>query len=205
MSPAHRRRRLRLSPVDRRALILAAAARVFRRRGYAGSTVTHVVKEAKVSRGTFYGHFDSKRRLLAALAGDLLDRILPRFPSAPPLATREELTLALADMNRRAVAGVAREIDTALLVLGGGIGSEPAAVRLLGIHDAAWKRLTHTLLQRARSAKVLREGVDLTTAVEMIVGSSQRTVRAIALGATSPSVEVLATRLADLQAAAVAR
>jgi AcrR family transcriptional regulator len=186
-------------------MVLAAAARVFRRRGYAGSTVTHVVKEAKVSRGTFYGHFDSKRRLLAALAGDLLDRILPRFPAAPSLSTREDLASALAEMNRRAFSSVAREPDTARLVLGGGIGSEPSAVRLLGVHDAAWKRLTHTLLQRARAAKLLREGVELPAAVELIVGSSQRIVRAIALGTASPSIEALAVRLADMQTAAVAR
>ena len=167
--------------------------------------MTQVAKEAKVSRGTFYAHFDSKRRLLAALAGDLLDRILPRFPAPPPLSTREDLASALADMNRRAFDSVARELDTARLVLGGGIGSEPAAVRLLAIHDAGWKRLVEKLLQRARAAKLLREGVDLAAAAELVVGSSQRTVRAIALGASSPSIDVLATRLADLQTAAVAR
>ncbi len=185
--------------------MLAAAASVFRRRGYGNATVTHVAKEAKVSRGTFYLHFDSKRRLLAALAGDLLDRILPRFMAPPPLSTREDLVAALDEMNRRAFGAVARELDTARLVLGGGIGSEPAAVRLLGAHDVAWKRLVEKLLQRARSAKLLREGVDLSAAAELVVGSSQRTVRAIALGTSSASIDILAARLADMQTAAVAR
>lgn len=205
MTPAARRR-LRLSPAERRAAILAAAARVFRRRGYAAATVTHVVKEAKVSRGTFYAHFDSKRRLLAALAGDLLDRILPRFPSTPVLGTRDDLLAALCASARIALEGVAREPVIARLVLGGGIGSEPAALRLLAAHDASWKRLVLALLQRARAAKLLRDGVDLDAAAELIVGSSERAVRALAMRAAPPaSVEPIAARLADLQAAAVAR
>lgn len=205
MSPAGRRRRLRLNPDERRALILAAAARVFRRRGYAGATVTHVAREAKVSRGTFYGQFDSKRRLLAALAGDLLDRVLPRFPAPPPLATRADLEAALSDLNRRAFSGVARETATARLVLGGGIGSESAAVRLLAAHDAGWRRLVESLLQRARAAKLLRDGVDPGAAAELIVASSQRAVRAIAFAASAAPIEAVAARLADMQTAAIAR
>ena len=157
------------------------AAQVFRRRGYAAATVTHVVKEAKVSRGTFYANFDSKKRLLAALAGDLLDRILPRFPAPPTLSSRDDLVAALVQSNRLALDGVAREPIIARLVLGGGIGSEPTALRLLAAHDAEWKRLVLSLLQRARAAKLLREGVDLDAAAELILGSSQRAVRALAI------------------------
>lgn len=200
-----RRRRLRLSSSERRALLLAAAARVFRRRGYASATVTDVVREAKVSRGTFYAHFDSKRRLVAAVAGDLLDRVLPRFPAPPAPSTRAELERVLGEMNRLAFEGVAREPVVARLVFGGGIGSEPAAVRLLAAHDAGWKRLTTSILQRARAAKLLREGLDLGLASDLVVASTQRLVRAIAAGTETGAAAPLGARLAELQAASVAR
>lgn len=178
---------------------------MFRRRGYAGATVTAVVKEAKVSRGTFYAHFDSKRRLLAAVAGELLDRVLPRFPAPPSLATRADLERVLGEMNRLAFEGVAREPVVARLVLGGGVGSEPAAIRLLAAHDAGWKRLTTSILQRARAARLLREGLDLGLASDLVVASTQRLVRAIAAGTAAGAVAPLAARLAELQAAALVR
>jgi AcrR family transcriptional regulator len=199
------RLRVRLSKAERRAALLAAAAKVFRRHGYQFATVTHVVRQARVSRGTFYEHFDSKRRLLGALAGELLDRVLPRFPRIPPVTTRGELEAALAAMNRLAFDAVAREPVVARLVLGGGLGSEPAAVRLLAAHDAGWVRLTQSLLQRARAAKAIRDGLDLAFAAEAIVAASQRTARAIAAGTARGVPALLATRLAELQAATVAR
>jgi AcrR family transcriptional regulator len=40
------------------------------RRGFAGLTVDDVCEEAGVSKGTFYGYFDSKRGLLIRLLDD---------------------------------------------------------------------------------------------------------------------------------------
>jgi len=48
-----------------RARILAAAGRMFRRRGYHASGVDAVMAEAGLKPGGFYAHFDSKESLLA--------------------------------------------------------------------------------------------------------------------------------------------
>jgi len=45
--------------------ILAAAAKVFREKGYAGGGVGPVMGEAGMTKGGFYAHFDSKEDLLA--------------------------------------------------------------------------------------------------------------------------------------------
>lgn len=50
---------------ENRKLILDAAARMFRERGFEGMTVADVMKAAGLTHGAFYGHFTSKDDLLA--------------------------------------------------------------------------------------------------------------------------------------------
>lgn len=205
MPKARRRRAPRLSPAERRASLVAVAARVMLRRGYAATQVSHLVREAGVSRGTFYRHFESKRQLLAALARDLLDRILPGFDRPPDVGSREALTAAFEALARRAFETVARDRPIARLVLVGGAASEPAAVRLLAAHDASWRSLVFRMLGRARASRVLEEGIDLGLAADLIVGATQRVLRSTVLRAGSVDVAALAAALARLQVAAVAR
>jgi len=194
-----------LSPTERRAALVAVAARVMLRRGYAATQVSHVVREAGVSRGTFYRHFESKRQLLAALARDLLDRILPGFDRPPDVSSRDALAAALQSIARRAFETVARDRPIARLVLVGGAASEPAAIRLLAAHDASWRTLVERLLARARAARVLEDGLDVGLAADLIVGGTQRVLRTTVLRAGPLNVEALASALAGLQVAAVAR
>lgn len=55
-----------------RARILAAAARLFRLRGFEDVTVAEVMKEAGLTHGAFYGHFSSKEALIAEAIGQAL-------------------------------------------------------------------------------------------------------------------------------------
>jgi TetR/AcrR family transcriptional repressor of nem operon len=55
-----------------RKLILAAAARLFRERGFDGVNVSQIMKEAGLTHGAFYGYFESKEMLI----GQVLDSIL---------------------------------------------------------------------------------------------------------------------------------
>ncbi|MEO5569170.1 MAG: TetR/AcrR family transcriptional regulator [Gemmatimonadaceae bacterium] len=49
-----------------RARILDVASRAFRARGFEGSTVADIMKDAGLTHGGFYGHFESKAHLEAA-------------------------------------------------------------------------------------------------------------------------------------------
>ena len=49
--------------------ILAAAARLFRQRGFSDVTVAEIMKEADLTHGAFYGYFRSKEALIAAAIG----------------------------------------------------------------------------------------------------------------------------------------
>jgi len=66
----------------RHSQIVAAAARVFARRGVANTTVRHVVEEAGVAQGTFYLYFDCKEDVVAAVAAQLVGTILDRVEAS---------------------------------------------------------------------------------------------------------------------------
>jgi TetR/AcrR family transcriptional regulator, transcriptional repressor for nem operon len=57
---------------EHRARILAAAARLFRLRGFEDVTVAEVMKDAGLTHGAFYGHFSSKEALIAEAVGQAL-------------------------------------------------------------------------------------------------------------------------------------
>jgi TetR/AcrR family transcriptional repressor of nem operon len=61
--------------------ILAAAARLFRERGFAGVTVAEVMQAAGLTHGAFYGHFDSKDALIR--------EAVAHGGTAPPVGTHK--------------------------------------------------------------------------------------------------------------------
>ena len=71
---------------EHRARILAAAARLFRLRGFDDVTVAEVMKDAGLTHGAFYGYFPSKEALIAEAVGEALpsapDKTTPRRPAA---------------------------------------------------------------------------------------------------------------------------
>src|SRR5438034_11680599 len=48
--------------------IVSVAARAIRRSGYAGTGVADIMKEAGLTHGAFYAHFDSREAMLAEAA-----------------------------------------------------------------------------------------------------------------------------------------
>jgi AcrR family transcriptional regulator len=65
-----KRRLARRDPEARQALLLAAAARSFAKRGYENTSVNHVAEEAGVAVGTLYKYWPDKPALLEAVLAD---------------------------------------------------------------------------------------------------------------------------------------
>src|SRR5262249_32044482 len=85
MAGAERRR---LPAAARRALIEAAAARLFAERGYAATRLDDVAAAANVTKPVLYRHFETKKALYLALLerhrAQLPRFVQPRAPAAPP-------------------------------------------------------------------------------------------------------------------------
>lgn len=74
----------------KRDAMLAAARRVFLRRGYRDSTMDAISAEARVSKRTLYAHFDSKETLFVAIVRDVCERIVAPLGRAPAAGNVEK-------------------------------------------------------------------------------------------------------------------
>jgi len=66
---------------ETRRRILQAAARQFREKGFAQSSVSAVMKEAGLTHGGFYAHFENKDALVAEVIRTGFDHVSERFES----------------------------------------------------------------------------------------------------------------------------
>jgi TetR/AcrR family transcriptional repressor of nem operon len=75
---------------EHRERILAAAARLFRERGFEGVSVAQVMQAAGLTHGAFYGHFDSKDALIR-------EAVAYQPPAGPRKRTEPESAAEYAD------------------------------------------------------------------------------------------------------------
>ena len=116
MELADRPRHVR-EPEEKLARLIASATTVFGKDGYARARVQDICRDAGVSVGTFYEHFESKADLLLHIAELQDERVGP-----PPAATREDLERGIGQFVGSPLAGIARawleaiEVEPALRV-----------------------------------------------------------------------------------------
>ena len=79
-----RSERARRRRAERRVQILIAAKKGFARRGYRETSVSAVITEAAISRGTFYTYFESKDALFHALVKELAEQMMRVVSAVDP-------------------------------------------------------------------------------------------------------------------------
>jgi AcrR family transcriptional regulator len=90
--------RKRMPGLERRALIVESAGRLFGRRGYDGTRLDDVAAAAGVTKPILYRHFDSKKALYLALLErhrDDLSRFAEIIPAEGPLEERVRAVLTV--------------------------------------------------------------------------------------------------------------
>ena len=83
------------SEAVRRAQILKAARKVFRAKGYDGASVSEIVNEAGVAKGTFYFYYPSKRDAAVSLRDGLMETMAQAVITAVKSRTSFEDRLEL--------------------------------------------------------------------------------------------------------------
>jgi AcrR family transcriptional regulator len=162
--PASRRERRRLEVRER---ILEAALRLFETQGYEATTVTEIVRRADIAYGTFFNHFPSKLHLLRELSDRSLQDVFERVEEVrrQPGSFADHLVALFDSSAQKAEAKGPRMrklIGTMMeLALPGTAGSDDRRIRL------AFRRV----LEDGLEAGELREGVDLDTLCEVVVGT----------------------------------
>ncbi|MFI5610911.1 TetR/AcrR family transcriptional regulator [Amycolatopsis sp. NPDC051903] len=165
---------------NRRAELLAAAARLFRERGYGGVSVADIAEQVGITAGAVYKHFPDKRALLAEPIREMV------------LTWRNREVLAIAEGGAPDV--VLRRLATSVV----GVALErPDVVRL-------WHQEAHYLTSEVREelVAVRVEGVGLWLRVlvdarpELTTSQAEFRIRA-ALGLLNSVPGLPARRLAD--------
>jgi AcrR family transcriptional regulator len=84
------RPRKRLTQVERRARILAAATRIFARKGYDGASMSGIATAAGITKPVLYDHFASKDALFETLLRSIRDDLLAKGNAVGKSAFSEE-------------------------------------------------------------------------------------------------------------------
>ncbi len=145
--------------------ILAAGARVFSRSGIAGTSLEAVPREAGVTRGAIYWHFEGKRGLLAALLSEQQLPIEQGLPADLTFATGwaflgEALTQTLNDDMSRQLSKIMLHKSERIA------GDSLVAARLEQIRSGFVERL-RLLLQVAVARGELDARLDIDRASDM--------------------------------------
>jgi AcrR family transcriptional regulator len=148
----------------RRAEILEAALELFAERGYHATGVADIASRLRMSHGTFYRYFDSKRDILDVVVDGLVVRISQAVAGADGLGTANTLEGYREQVRRIAEALVAivhedPRIPQILLFEATGIDQELTS-RILREIDGL-RALTAAYLQHGVDAGFLRADLDV--------------------------------------------
>jgi AcrR family transcriptional regulator len=158
--------------------------------------VRDVVREAHVSRGTFYRHFESKRGLLGVLARELVDRLRPSWEAPASVRAPADLERALAALHGATLRAFHAERATARLLFGETAVADPGVARAVASWEDGWRREATALWARARAGGCLPPGLDPAVAAECALGALLRIVRTRVLRDPAPDLDGLAAALA---------
>ena len=157
--------------------VLDAAARIFRDRGYSGTTMRAIGTEAKLKAGSIYYHFRSKDELIEAVLDlgitTVSDMVHAAIAELPPSASyRDRIDAAI-----RAHLHVIIEYGDYTLATRRVFGQVPRSVREKHNHKRdAYGRLWQKMLEAAQQAGELRADADTRLVRLFVVGALNWTV-----------------------------
>jgi len=164
-----RSERARRQRSQTRERILTAATRVFAREGYSAASIAQILKAARVARGTFYLHFESKEAALGAALEDFMERLaggLRPVTTRTPEAARDELIANLT----RALALLDASPEFAGLIFRNAAALPPE----VGTHLERFFDVARALIVRALNAGVrlglVKDG-DQSLRAQLILGA----------------------------------
>ncbi|GAA1081791.1 TetR/AcrR family transcriptional regulator [Tsukamurella spumae] len=157
----------------RSAELLDAAIAEFVDKGYAAVGVREITERARVSHGTFYNYFDSKRHMLTILVERNREAVLGRLDAVladPPDSTVEALQAVVFDLNHDVLQDIAERVDEfrflALEVPGVDVESFDT---YLGLYREAVMRFV-AILGGAAAAGLLHESLDIDDIAQVWLG-----------------------------------
>lgn len=141
--------------------LLSAAARVFARKGYDGTRVMDVVREAGLSTGAIYGRFSSKNDLLRAAIVERAVRV--RVDDPPP-----ERVADLIERLAVATHGPLRDDEAVRLEAFVAARREPEIAAAIAEAGVAWRAAVQPLVDAARADGTVGRDVDPEAVLHLV-------------------------------------
>jgi AcrR family transcriptional regulator len=170
-----------LAAPERRRRILESAKRVFARRGYHETNISHICDDLGIARGTLYQYFTSKKDVFSAIVEEMLDRVRAAVDAEP----RVEIPTGFHPTREQSIHYAAASLERILRA----VFSDEASLRILvreavGLDvriDAVLHAIDELVIDRfagdleaARRASVVRDDVDPRSAALFVLGGIQK-------------------------------
>lgn len=170
-----------LAAPERRRQILESAKRVFARRGYHDTNISHICEELRIARGTLYQHFQSKQDVFAAVVQDMLDRLRAAIAAEPPVEipagvrpTRDQVIRYAAASLHRVLEAVFEDEASLRILVREAVGLDVTIDAIVHAIDALVVDRCAADMAAAQRAGILRADVDPRTAALFVLGGVQK-------------------------------
>lgn len=150
--------------------VLQAAARQFRERGYAATTLRDIARGAGMLPGSVHYRYRSKEDILAALMEHAIDRLIEGVRAVTATVTNplERVRLAMIEHLRILLSGE----DSVYVLLYDWRSLSPAAERAIARQRQRYEQFADDLLAQAAALAPVRPGVDLYLLRQFAFGAS---------------------------------
>jgi AcrR family transcriptional regulator len=166
---------------ERRRQILDSAKRVFARRGYHDTNISHICEELRIARGTLYQYFQSKQDVFSAVVQDMLDRLRAAIAAEPAIEipagtrpTRDQVIRYAAASLRRVLEAVFEDEASLRILVREAVGLDVTIDAILhAIDDLVVDRCASDMAA-AQRAGIIRADVEPRTAALFVLGGVQK-------------------------------
>ena len=166
--------------------LLSAGERVFGTKGYLSSSVADVIDAAKVARGTFYLHFDSKEALFQELVDRFINRVHSVVQVVEPGPGPRPL-LQIQENVERVVNLLFDQRDLAILVLREATGLDARVDEKLRALDGFLHKMMSGALRNGAAMGVIRP-VNETVVALALIGAIKEVLFQLVIQEDAPSM-----------------
>ena len=155
---------------DRERRILKAAAKLFRQAGYDGARIERIADAADVSAGTIYNYYQNKGDLLVAIVAMEVNEVLKsgaRHIAGRHRGARTAVDRLVAIYIEHSLVYLSKEMWRHAMAIATQQPETPFGVIYSGL-DRRLAEQVCTLLDKLQAAELLAEGVDTSSAGELI-------------------------------------
>jgi len=155
--------------------ILYSARKVFSEKGYHRASVEDIIKEAGISRGTFYNYFKSKREIFGHLLGSLTGALTMNIqrvdvsPGAPPIVEQ------MMGNVERILSTLLGNLDLTKILLREAVGIDPDFDAKLNEFYEGILALIELSLKHGQEMGIIRE-CNISVASYLILGGIRQSM-----------------------------